>query len=167
MSALLRNLVTVLLALMRYGSARPLATVVCKFWVSPFDVGITKLKSDRVAQLAEAAQFDYLMQTGLMGTLVKQGYAFVNAAQMVQFKQAIKLFSMVTMHTRVVFADDKWVYFEHTLYAGGAMCTQVWVKMKFKKDRVTVNPGALLGTHQWVKPAYLTTWDDTLASINT
>ena len=167
MSALLRNLVTVLLALMRYGSARPLATVVCKFWVSPFDVGITKLKSDRVAQLAEAAQFDYLMQTGLMGTLVKQGYAFVNAAQMVQFKQAIKLFSMVTMHTRVVFADDKWVYFEHTLYAGGAMCAQVWVKMKFKKDRVTVNPGTLLGTQQLVKPAYLTAWDDTLASIDT
>lgn len=87
MSALLRNLVTVLLALMRYGSVTPLATVLCKFWVSPFDVGISKLKSDRVAQLAEAAQFDYLMQTGLMGTLIKQRYAFVNAAQMVQFKK--------------------------------------------------------------------------------
>jgi acyl-CoA thioesterase FadM len=167
MSALLRNLVTVILAWMRYGSVTPLATVVCKFWVSPFDVGISKLKSDRVAQLAEAAQFDYLMQTGLIGTLVKQGYAFVNAAQMVQFKQAIHLFSMVTMHTRVVFADDKWVYFEHTLYAGGAMCAQVWVKMKFKKGRMTVQPNTLLGNHQCVKPAYLTAWDDALASVNT
>jgi acyl-CoA thioesterase FadM len=162
MSALLRNLVTVLLALMRYGSVTPLATVVCKFWVSPFDVGINKLKSDRVAQLAEAAQFDYLMQTGLMGTLVKQGYAFVNAAQMVQFKQAIKLFSMVTMHTRMVFADDKWVYFEHTLYAGGAMCAQVWVKMKFKNGRVTVPPSKLFGAVSMTKPAYILAWDAAL-----
>jgi acyl-CoA thioesterase FadM len=165
MSALLRNLVTVILAWMRYGSVTPLATVVCKFWVSPFDVGISKLKSDRVAQLAEAAQFDYLMQTGLMGTLVKQGYAFVNAAQMVQFKQAIHLFSIVTMHTRVVFADDKWVYFEHTLYAGGAMCAQVWVKMKFKKGRVTVPPTELFGAVTMPKPAYIQAWDAALLPI--
>jgi acyl-CoA thioesterase FadM len=164
MSALARNLLTVLLALMRYGSVAPLAAVVCKFWVSPFDVGISKLKSDRVVQLAEAAQFDYLMQTGLMGTLVKQRYAFVNAAQMVQFKKAIELFSMVTMHTRVVFADDKWVYFEHTLYAGGAACAQVWVKMKFKMGHVTVPPSELFGAVTMPKPAYILAWDAALSA---
>ena len=165
MSGFLRNLITVVLACLRYASAAPLSQVVCKFWVTPFDTGIAKLKSDGYLQLAEAAQFDYMFKTGLIGTTVKRGYAFVNAAQMVQFKQPISMFSRVTVRTQVIFADDKWVYFAHDLQATGAECARVMVKMKFKQGRITVPPSALLGACSMPKPAYIEAWDTALASV--
>lgn len=94
MSDLLRNLITVLVACLRHADAAPLSQVICRFWVTPFNNGIAKLKSDAYLQLAEAAQ-------------------------MVQFKQPITMFSRVTVHTQVVFADGKWVYFAHDLQAQG------------------------------------------------
>jgi acyl-CoA thioesterase FadM len=163
MSALVRNLLTALLALWRYGRTAPLATVVCRFWVTPWDVGLSKLKSDRVLQMAEAAQLDYMVQTGLLGTALKRGYAFVNAAQMLRFMQPVGLFSRVTVHTRVMFADAKWVYFEHTLHAHGTACAQVWVKMKFKHSCITMQPNTLLGEYTGAQPVALAAWDLALA----
>lgn len=164
MSGFLRNLITALLACMRYASAAPLSSVVCKFWVTPFDTGISKLKSDCYLQFAEAAQFDYMIKTGLISTAIKQGYAFVNIAQMAQFKQPVAMFSHVTVRTQVVFADDKWVYFAHDLQAHGTDCARVLVKMKFKQGRITVPPSALLGLCNMPKPNYLAAWDAALAS---
>jgi acyl-CoA thioesterase FadM len=164
-SGFLRNLITALLACLRYASAAPLSQVVCKFWVTPFDTGIAKLKSDGYLQLAEAAQFDYMIKTGLIGNTLKQGYAFVNAAQMVQFNQPIGMFSRVTVRTQVVFADDKWVYFAHDLQVHGTHCARVLVKMKFKQGRITVVPSALLGVCNMSKPTYIEAWDAALSSI--
>jgi hypothetical protein len=50
------------------------------------------------------------------------------------------------------------------LYAGGAMCAQVWVKMKFKNGRVTVPPSKLFGAVTMTKPAYILAWDAALLS---
>ena len=164
MSGFLRNLITVLLACLRYASAAPLSLVICKFWVTPFDTGTSKLKSDCYLQLAEAAQFDYMIKTGLIGTTIKQGYAFVNAAQMVQFKQPIGIFSRVVVRTQVVFADEKWAYFAHDLQAHGTDCARVLVKMKFKQGPITVPPGTLLGLCDMPKPDYVTAWEAALAA---
>ena len=162
MSGFLRNLITALLACLRYASAAPLAQVVCKFWVTPFDTGISKLKSDCYLQFVEAAQFDYMVKAGLIGTTIKQGYAFVNVAQMVQFKQPIAMFSHVTVRTQVVFADDKCAYFAHDLQVHGTDCARVLMKMKFKQGRITVSPTQLLGACNMPRPAYIATWDTAL-----
>jgi Thioesterase-like superfamily len=164
-SGFLRNLLTVLRALFGYASVAPLSRVVCSFWVTPLDTGLSKLKSDQYFQLVEAAQFDYMVKTGLIGSTLRQGYHFVNLAQMVKFKQPIKLFRRVAVHTQIVYADDKLVYFSHQLIAHGQPCAEVLVKMKFKKNGLTVNPQDLLGPVSMDKPAALLRWDEALALV--
>ena len=158
----MRNVLAVLRALFSYASASPLSQITSRFWVTPFDTGLSKLKSDKYLQMAEAAQFDYMVKTGLIGTTRKRSIHFVNLAQMVKFSRPISLFSRVTVQSQVLYADDKLVYFSHTLFAHGQQCAEVWVKMKFKHSGVTVNPQTLLGPVVLAKPSALQLWDEAL-----
>jgi acyl-CoA thioesterase FadM len=164
LAGFIRNFFTVLYALLSYASASPLSRIASHFWVTPFDTGLSKLKSDKYFQLAEAAQFDYMVKTGLIGHTFKHSIHFVNLAQMVKFSQPITLFSRVTVQSQVLYADDKQVYFSHALFAQGKQCAQVLVKMKFKQGAITMNPQTLLGSVTLPKPPALTLWDDALAS---
>jgi acyl-CoA thioesterase FadM len=164
LAGFIRNFFTVLRAMFSYASASPLSRIASHFWVTPFDTGLSKLKSDKFFQLVEAAQFDYMVKTGLMGTTLKRSVHFVNVAQMVKFGRPIQLFSRVTVQSQVLYADDKQVYFSHTLFARGQQCAEVLVKMKFKQCAITVNPQTLLGPVAMTKPKGLQLWDDALAA---
>jgi acyl-CoA thioesterase FadM len=164
MSGLLRNLLTVLRALLRYGSTDPQSRTVAHFWVTPFDTGIATLKSDCYLQMAESAQLDYGIKTGLLRDMLRQGYSFVNASQLVRFSRPVRLFSRVSVASQVVFADTRCAYFHHVFSVGTAVHADVLVKMKFKKGRLTIPPAELLGMFPGPKPALLQHWDDTLAS---
>jgi Thioesterase-like superfamily len=165
LAGFIRNLCTVLRALFGYASASPVSCLTSHFWVTPFDTGLSKLKSDKYLQLVEAAQFDYMVKTGLISTTLKLSYHFVNVAQIVKFGRPIALFSRVTVQSQVLYADDKLVYFSHAMFAQGQLCAEVWVKMKFKLGAITVNPQTLLGVVAMAKPAGLQHWDETLALL--
>jgi hypothetical protein len=165
MSGLLRNLLTIIAALWRYNSGSPLARTVAWFFITPLDTGITRLKSDKYLQLAEAAQLDYLIQTGVIGGVLAKGYSFVNAAQLVKFAKPVGIFSRVQVETRVLYADDKCAYFSHTFMVGQVRHAEVLVKMKFKKGPVTVAPGTVLGAFTGDKPLCVQRWDETLAAL--
>ncbi len=166
MAGLLRNLLTLLLALPRYRSAAPLDKVTSWFRVTPFDTGILTLKSDRYLQLAESAQLDFMVKTGLIAQTLRNGWQFINAAQLVRFGRPIRLFHRVQVETRILYADGKCAYFTHAFLVAGVLHADVLVKMKFKKGSLTIAPAALLGQFPGEKPGQLQRWDDTLAAIN-
>ena len=74
------------------------------------------------------------------------------------------MFSRVTVETEIAWWDDKCAWFSHRFLVGDALHGEVWVKMKFKQGRVTVDPRSLLGNHGREKPAHLNLWDMTLAA---
>jgi hypothetical protein len=47
---------------------------------------------------------------------------------------------------------------------GTLLHADVFVKMKFKKGRLTIAPAELLGSFAGPGPAWLQQWDDTLAA---
>ena len=165
MSGLFRNFLTILFALWRYNTVLPQARTSAWFFITPFDTGITTLKSDKYLQLAESAQVDYLVQTGLIKKTLASGYSFVNAAQMVKFIKPIRLFRRVRVETQVVCADDKCAWFRHSFYVGETRHAEVLVKMKFKNGAVTVAPGLLLGALIGDKLCWPQQLDDLLATI--
>ena len=59
MSGFWRNLVTVMVALFKRDSAILQIGCFCNFGVTPFDVGVQTLRSDKYMQLVEAAQLDF------------------------------------------------------------------------------------------------------------
>ncbi|HTD05320.1 hypothetical protein [Undibacterium sp.] len=165
MSGILRNLLTVVGALFRYGSAATGAKLSSHFLISPLDTGVATLKSDKYFQLAEACQLDFLIRTGLIATMLRNRYGFVNASQLVQFMRPIRLFSRVRVETEIIFADDRCAYFSHVFFVRQSRHGEVLVKMKFKQGAVTVPPHRLLGAHSKGKPAHLQRWDDALEAI--
>lgn len=165
MSGLLRNLLTFLMALLAPRADSPLSTTVCSFRVMPWDVGVRVLKSDRYLLLAEAAQVDYMVKSGLWRRQMREGLSFVNAAQMVWFSRPIGLFQHVRMETTIVFADQRFAYFSHTLSVGEVRHGEVVVKMKFKRRAITV-PLANLVEHAFgEKPGHLALWDQALDTL--
>ena len=145
MSGLWRNLLTLLFALFRRDSAIMQTGCSCTFWVTPFDVGIRTLKSDKYLQLAEAAQLDFGVRSGLLGRMRQTRCAMVNVEQQVQFINAIRLFDRVQVHTSIVFADAKFANFLHVYTVKGHHCASVMVKTKFKSGRITQSATDLTG----------------------
>lgn len=165
MSGLFRNLLAFFMALWRYNTVLPQGSVSTWFFITPFDTGIATLRSDVYFQLAEAAQVDYMVRTGLVRSVSTRGWRFVNAAQMVRFARPIRLFSRVQLQTRVVYADSKCVWFSHTFFVSQAMHAQVLVKMKFKSGPLTVAPSEVLGPFAGDKPPWIEPWEATLARL--
>ena len=161
---LLRNLLTLLSALWHYRSVSAQSRTLVHFRVTPLDTGIATLKSDRYLQMAESAQLDYVIRTGLVRVMLRQGYSFVNASQLVRFTRPVRLFKRVAVSSQVIHADDKCAYFQHLFTVGNVLHAEVAVKMKFKKGRLTIAPAGLLGHFAGPKPAFLQHWDDTLAA---
>lgn len=145
MAGLLRNLMTLAWALLRGVNAKPADRVDAWFLVTPLDVGIATLKSDRYLQLAECAQLDYLVRTGLMRRMLGSRYSFVNASLRVGFERPIRVFSRVLVQTRVVHTDAKFAWFSHVFLVRGQRCAEVLVRMKFKQGRLTIPPAGVVG----------------------
>lgn len=164
MSGLLRNFLTFLMALLAPRADSPLSTTVSHFRVMPWDVGLRVLKSDRYLLLAEAAQVDYLVKSGLWRQM-REGLSFVNAAQMVRFSRPIRLFQRVRVETNIVFADQRFAYFSHALLVGEVRHGEVLVKMKFKRGAITVPLENLVEHAFGEKPVHLALWDQALDTL--
>jgi acyl-CoA thioesterase FadM len=163
MSGLLRNFVALLRALFSWGDSTPQSCVVSHFRVTPLDAGVRVIKSDKVLQLAECAQLDFMVRTRLIVRLLREGIGFINASQLIVFARPIGMFARVRMKTSVLCADDKFAWFAHTLWVGEAVHAEVLVKMKFKQGRRTVCPSDVLGECPAEKPARVLAWDQALS----
>jgi acyl-CoA thioesterase FadM len=165
LSGLLRNLLTLLQAFLAREVVTAQSRVIAHFRVTPFDCGISTLKSDKYLQFAEAAQVDYLIRTRLFHKLRHDGLRFVNASQLVKFSRPVGMFQRVRIETAIIFADNKCAYFSHDFFLGDHKHAEVLVKMKFKKGSITVPPGELIDHVFTAKPACVDTWDLALEAM--
>jgi predicted aldo/keto reductase-like oxidoreductase len=133
MSGLIRNFITLFGALLSRGLFNAQSSITCYFFITPFDCGVSVLKSDKYLQLAESAQLDFLVKTKLLGKLRSEGLSFVNSAQLVKFMKPVGVFKRVRVETKIVFTDNKSAYFSHAIFLGEHQHSDVLVKMKFKK----------------------------------
>lgn len=166
MAGLLRNLITLLLALPGYGRQSIRAGFDCHFRVTPLDIGSHRLKSDRYLQLAECAQLDLIIRSGLLGVMLKNRYSFVNAAQLIRFHKPVALFSRLRVRSQVLWFDRSWVYFQHEFQVGSELSARVLVKMKFKQGRKTIDPSVLLGQAPLQRSAAVDSWNASLAALD-
>ena len=132
-----RNLLTVVLALFKRDSAILQTGCFCNFWVTPFDVGVQTLKSDKYLQLVEAAQLDFGVRSGLLKRMQQASCSMVNVEQQINFVKPITLLNRVCIQTNIVFADARFVHFHHVFSVGNVTCSNVVVKAKFKAGRIT------------------------------
>lgn len=162
MAGLLRNIIALLLRLLTHARRAPADTTTAHFLVTPFDVGMSKLKSDKFLQLVEPAQMDYLLQVGRLFPILRSGARFVNIGQTVRFFKPIRVFSVVRIDTRIAYADDRCAFIASTLQVKGERAAEVLVKMKFKKKGLTVSARSLLQVQFDAAPPQVLKWDAAL-----
>lgn len=121
------------------GRRSPDVAVACRFRVMPWDVGIATFKSDRYFCVADAAQFDFGIRTGLLRPFM-DGVRWVNLAQACRFQRPLRLFQAYVVLTRVVCVDARHAYLSHRFESRGQVHAEVLVKVKFKSGRLTVPP---------------------------
>ena len=165
MSGLFRNFLTIAWALWRYHTVLPQARTSAWFFITPLDTGIATLKSDKYLQIAESAQVDYMLQTGLIKKTLASGYSFVNAAQMVRFIKPIRLFKRVRVETQVVFADTRCAWLCHGFFVGEVRHAEALVMMKFKNGPVTVAPSQMFGAFAGEQSLWVLRWEESLAAL--
>ena len=155
MSGIWRNLLTLLLAVFSRDESILKTGCFCTFLVTPFDVGVSTLKSDKYWQFAESAQLDFGARSGLMRRMRQAGCSMVNVTQNIQFDSPVKLFDKVTVQTNIVFVDAKHIYFQHVYSVKGNACATAIVKGKFKAGRMTQSALELTGLTFSAKPSFL------------
>ena len=155
MSGFWRNLITVLLAMFRRDTEILKSGCKCAFLIGPLDVGVFTLKSDKYLQLAESAQLDFAVRSGLMQRMLRSGCSMVNVSQHIQFDAPLKLFQKASVQTSIVFADTKFVYFQHEYTVKGYLCATAVVKAKFKVGRITQSALHMTGLTFTAKPSFL------------
>jgi acyl-CoA thioesterase FadM len=166
MSGLIRNFFTLILALASRDQLDPLSKIICYFRITPFDCGVSVLKSDKYLQLAESAQLDYLIKSKLLSKLRLKGLSFVNASQLVKFMKPVGVFKRVRVETEVIFTDDKCAYFSHSIFISKHKHAEVLVKMKFKKGALTVAPVEVFGEIGAKKIPYIQDWNEALEAMS-
>lgn len=166
MSGLIRNLITFIVALLSRRRFDTQSKITCCFRITPFDCGVSVLKSDKYFQLAESAQLDFLVKTKVFNKLRAEGLSFVNVSQLVKFMKPVGVFSRVRIETRIAFTDEKCAYFSHSIFLGDHQYSEVLVKMKFKQGAITISPADVLGKFEWGKLPYLQSWNQTLELIS-
>ena len=92
------------------------------------------------------------MRSGLLGRMRQAHCAMFNVEQRIQFMRPIKLFDKVCVNTNIVFADAKFVNFQHLFSVNGPPCASVQVKAKFKAGRITQSAANLTGLSCADKP---------------
>lgn len=140
--------------------ASTMQAVVCRFRVMFWDVGIATFKSDRYFAVADLAQMDFGVRTGLAGHFLKRGVRWVNLAQSGRFQRPLRLFQAYTVTTTVVCVDDKHAYFSHRFASRHGVHAELLVKAKFKIGSRTVPPRELLGEQSSDKPPAVRALDD-------
>lgn len=117
-------------------------------------------------QLAETAQIDFMLKTGLFFKLLGLGVSFVNLSQVVKFLRPVKALSKVKVFTGVVYADDKCAYFSHVIVSGENIAAEVLVKMKFKKGAKTLPPREFIPIKFEQAPAKIELFESYLSIAN-
>lgn len=78
-----------------------------------------EMNNGRVFTLYDLGRTDLAVRTGLGNLLLKKRWGLVVAGSSIQYRKRIRVFEKVTMKTRVVAIDERWVYLEQSMWIKG------------------------------------------------
>lgn len=165
MSGLFRNTLALAAALLSRRRHPSDACLWRAFRVGPFDVGYRILKSDKYLELAEAAQVDFFVRTGLFQRLWRQRIHAANAALMVRFARPVPLLARLRVSTEVLHADDRYLYLRHRFCRGETVQAELLVRMVLRQGRMPVAPVMLVAGRYDEEPLMVTRWTAALDEL--
>lgn len=114
----------------------PLSVSKMTFWVMPWDIDINlHLTNSRYPMFLNVARTKWLFQLNLVRLILLRNFGLVLSSQTLSFNKEIKPFSKVTVESRVVHWDARFLYMEHRFLVKGVEHGTTLARMAFLKNR--------------------------------
>jgi acyl-CoA thioesterase FadM len=102
---------------------------VVRFRVWPSDLDFNRhMNNGRYLTIMDLGRIDAILRAGLFGTLHREGWRPVVAAQTIDFRRPLRLFRRFSLHTRLICWDEKFFYIEQVFVSQGRVMATALVK---------------------------------------
>jgi acyl-CoA thioesterase FadM len=138
------------------GRVGPLDECVLSFRVMPADLDINRhMNNGRYLQLMDLGRFDYIIRAGVFPEIRRRRWMPLVGSETIRFRRSLPLFRTHQLHTRLVYWDDKWFFFEQRFTSQGDLIATAMVKCLLRGQAGNVSPADVLaaGGHRLVAPA--------------
>lgn len=98
-----------------------------------------EMNNGRIFTLFDLGRFDFAVRTGLGKKLIQNRWGLVVAGSTIQYRKRIRLFDKVTIKTRIVGIESRWIYLEQTMWVKGECASHALLRggvTDFKSGKV-------------------------------
>ncbi|WP_028117406.1 acyl-CoA thioesterase [Ferrimonas senticii] len=100
-----------------------------EFHCHPWDLDIfNEMNNGRVATLYDLGRIDLSIRGGLLPALIRNKWSLVVAGSSVRYRKRIHMFNKITMHSRFVGFDDRWMYLEQSMWVDGEPASSILIR---------------------------------------
>ena len=110
-----------------------------RVWPTDLDINV-HMNNARFLAVMDLGRVDHAMRTGIMRMFIRRQWRPVIGAAHLRFRRPLRPFQPFSLHTRFVGWDERRMYVEHRIEAGGAVACHalMWVALIGpKRHRVT------------------------------
>jgi acyl-CoA thioesterase FadM len=114
-----------------------------------------EMNNGRVFTLYDLGRMDFAVRTGLGKQLLKQRWGLVIAGSTIQYRKRIRAFDKVTLKTKIVAIDERWMYIEQSMWVKGKPCSSATLRSGVTKGGRVIEISkvlAALGQSDWELP---------------
>ena len=135
-----------------------------QFRCHPWDIDIFReMNNGRMITLFDLGRISLVSKCGFLRVLLKNKWGLVVAGSSVMYRKRIRAFDKITMYTRVVGIDDKWIYLEQSMWVKGVPCCSMVIRTAVTSKNGLVDTKDVLDTfgekHSTVSPeVWVTNW---------
>lgn len=88
-----------------------------RVWPNDLDTN-AHMNNGRYLTLMDLGRFDLMTQCGLVRTVLKRKWFPVAGGVMVRFDRPLHAFEKITLNSRIIGWDQRWLYFHHDIMTG-------------------------------------------------
>lgn len=99
------------------------------FITRPWDIDVFfEMNNGRALTLYDLGRFDLSIRCGFTRALAKNRWGLAVAGSTTQYRKRIRVFNKVTMRTRLVAVDEKWIYVNQSMWLGETPASSVLLR---------------------------------------
>ena len=122
-----------------------------------------EMNNGRVLTLYDLGRTDFAVRSGLGRQLLKQRWGLVVAGSTIQYRKRIRAFDKVTLKTKIVGIDARWLYIEQSMWVKGKPCSSALLRTGVTEGGKVIKTARILevmGQSDWQLPptGYVAEW---------
>ena len=119
------------------------SVIALRVWPNDLDFA-GHMNNGRYSTIMDLGRVDLMVRRGLLRPLLRNRWRPLVASSVIRFHRSLRPFVRYELHTRLVYWDDKWFFFEQRFQHRGELYARALVKTVVKSPAGTVRPTDLL-----------------------